>query len=457
MASKNVEIISDCFIKPEFISQETNKPTYFSPWDLCMITVNYIQKGLLYPLPNTQDFNITTYLDDLKQALAITLTHFHPLAARLTSVKNESPPSFTVFIDPENSPGARFIHAKVNLTIDDILTPNDVPLVVQSFFDHDKAIDYDARDLSLLSIQVTELTDGIFIGCSINHMAADGSSYWHFFNSFSEVFKSKGQNGKFCSPVPISRPPILKRWIPDGSDPILILPFTHEDEFIDIPNPPLLRERIFHLSSDSLSKLKAKVNLECNMTKISTLQCLSAVVWRCITRARRFPPEKETGCRLAINNRSRLCPPLSQNYFGNSIQTVRETLRAGELLDRGVGRVAQMLHEGVVNHSDKVIRDYVDSWVRKPFVYKMAQFFDPSSIQMGSSPRFDMYGNEFGLGKGLAILSGYANKFDGKVTLYEGREGGGSIDLEVCLVPENMALFECDEEFMSLVNEVETF
>lgn len=64
-----------------------------------------------------------------------------------------------------------------------------------------------------------------------------------------------------------------------------------------------------------------------------------------------------------------------------------------------------------------------------------------------------MYGNEFGLGKGLAVLSGYANKFDGKVTLYEGREGGGSMDLEVCMLPENMDRFERDEEFMSLVDE----
>ncbi|KAJ0795374.1 putative transferase [Helianthus annuus] len=72
---------------------------------------------------------------------------------------------------------------------------------------------------------------------------------------------------------------------------------------------------------------------------------------------------------------------------------------------------------------------------------------------MGSSPRFDMYGNKFGLGKALAFLSGYANKFDGKVTLYPGREGRGGIDLEVCLLPENMAAFESDEEFISIVNE----
>lgn len=414
-----------------------------------MISVNYIQKGLLYPLPENQDFSITTFLEDLKDSLSATLTHFHPLAARLATVKNENPPSFTVFINSDNSPGARFIHSAVNLTVADILTPTDVPVVVQSFFDHHKAIDYDGHDLSLLSVQVTELIDGIFIGCSINHMVVDGSSFWHFFNSWSEVFNSKRRNDRL---VPISRSPVLERWVPVGSDPILTLPFTQEDEFIDRPYPPLLRERIFHFSSESLRNLKSKVNSECNTTKISTLQSLSALVWRCITRARRFPPDKETGCRMAINNRSRMSPPLPENYFGNSIQTVRVSTTAGELLEQGVGWTAWRLHEAVVNHGDKEIRGYMDLWVKSPFVYKMGVFFDGNSIQMGSSPRFDMYGNEFGLGKGLAVLSGYANKFDGKVTLYAGREGGGSMDLEVCLLPENMAVFESDEEIMSVVN-----
>ena len=78
----------------------------------------------------------------------------------------------------------------------------------------------------------------------------------------------------------------------------------------------------------------------------------------------------------------------------------------GELLDQSVGWAARHLHEAVVNHGDKEIREYVDSWVKSPYVYKMNLFFDANSIQMGSSPRFNMYGNEFGLGKGLEVLSG---------------------------------------------------
>jgi hypothetical protein len=60
-----------------------------------------------------------------------------------------------------------------------------------------------------------------------------------------------------------------------------------------------------------------------------------------------------------------------------------------------------------------------------------------------------MYGNEFGMGKALAVRSGYANKFDGKITSYPGLEGGGSIDLEVCLSLDKMMALETDKEFTS--------
>nr|POF07583.1 bahd acyltransferase dcr [Quercus suber] len=71
---------------------------------------------------------------------------------------------------------------------------------------------------------------------------------------------------------------------------------------------------------------------------------------------------------------------------------------------------------------------------------------------MGSSPRFNMYGNEFEMGKAAALRSGYANKFDGKVSSYPGYEGGGSIDLEVYLSPDSMSALESDKEFMDAVS-----
>ncbi|XP_021903461.1 uncharacterized acetyltransferase At3g50280 [Carica papaya] len=447
MDSSAVRHISESFVKPHWKTEESKPPFYLTPWDLAMLSVQYIQKGLLFAKPPKpvihlqQDDFINYFLDKLKDSLSLALVHFYPLAGRLVTRKQDDPPYF-VFVDCNNSPGAKLIHAALDMTMEEILSPVYVPLVVQSFFDHDRAVNHDGHTRPLLSIQVTELVDGVFIGASMNHAIGDGTSFWHFFNTWSEIFQGKS------SPSSISRPPVLDRWFPDGYGPIINLPFTHQDQFIKRYESPKLMERIFHFSAETIAGLKSKANAEYNTTKISSFQSLSALVWRSITRARHLPPDQTTCCRLAINNRPRLDPPLSPDYFGNSIQTAQGVSKAGELLEQNLGWAAWKLHEAVANHNDRAVRGFVEEWLKNPFVYHM-DLFDPFSVMMGSSPRFNKYGNEFGMGKAVALLSGYSHKFDGKVSCYPGHEGGGSIDLEVCLLPEFMGALESDEEFMS--------
>lgn len=454
MNSPAVQYMSECFVQPEYFSEEMKQPCYLTPWDLVMLSVQYIQKGLLFRKPaippasgDQVDF-IKTLLDRLKHSLSLTLVHFYPLAGRLVTRQTDSPPSYVVFVDCNNSPGAKFIHTSLDMAISDILSPTYVPLVVQSFFDHDRALNHDGHSRPLLSIQVTELVDGIFIGCSMNHVLGDGTSFWNFFNAFSEIFQAQG---KMAS---ISRPPVIKRWFPDGRDPIINLPFTHRDEFIRRYEAPQLLERIFHFTGESIARLKAKANAEAgnNTNKISSFQALSALVWRSITRIRNLPPDQTTSCRMAADNRPRLEPPLPREYFGNSINPLRGVTTVGELLGHDLGWAAWKLHQTVVNQTDKAVREWLDAWWKSPFMYHLDRLFDPFSIMMGSSPRFNKYGNEFGLGQAVALRSGYAHKFDGKVSAYPGHEGGGSIDLEICLPPHSMTALEADEEFMEVTS-----
>ena len=69
----------------------------------------------------------------------------------------------------------------------------------------------------------------------------------------------------------------------------------------------------------------------------------------------------------------------------------------------------------------------------------------------GNSPQFDVFGNDFGWGRPVAVRSGSANKVDGRATVYEGIDGGGSMGMEVCLSPEALARLVADDEFMSAV------
>uniref|UniRef100_A0A1J3EMS0 Putative acetyltransferase n=1 Tax=Noccaea caerulescens TaxID=107243 RepID=A0A1J3EMS0_NOCCA len=446
-SSPSIKIISKCFVKPNTIPEESEKPYYLSPWDYAMLSVHYIQKGLLFHKPL---HSIDTLLQKLRDSLAITLVHFYPLAGRLSTLKTETPKSYSVFVDCNNSPGAGFIYATSDLCVADIVGPKYVPLIVHSLFDHHRAVNHDGVTMSLLSVQVTELVDGIFIGLSMNHAMGDGTSFWKFFKSWSEIFQAQesNKNDDLC----LKNPPVLQRYIPQGYGPLLSLPYSHPDEFIRPYDSTILKERIFCFSSETIRMLKAKINEACGTTSISSFQSLTGVIWRCITRARNLPLEQETSCRLAADNRARMYPPLPKDYFGNCISALKTAAKAGELMENDIGRAALKVHQVVAELTSEKVSQMIEQWLKSPFIYHIDRLFEPMSVVMGSSPRFDKYGCEFGMGKALALRSGYAHKFDGKVSAYPGREGGGSIDLEVCLVPEFMEALESDEEFMALVS-----
>ncbi|KAM1803736.1 hypothetical protein ACFX12_029688 [Malus domestica] len=152
-----------------------------APWDLRLIQIDYIHKGLLFKKSaETEESN--SLIDHLKSTLARTLNIFYPLAGRLALTKNVNDNTGSFFIDC-NGDGAEFVHAaadgvKVVDILESVYLADDI---VNHLFSMMEAWKYEGVTKPLLAVQVTELVDGIFIGCSINHMVVDGTSLWHFF------------------------------------------------------------------------------------------------------------------------------------------------------------------------------------------------------------------------------------------------------------------------------------
>ncbi|KAI3860838.1 hypothetical protein MKX03_002454 [Papaver bracteatum] len=386
-----------------------------------MLSSHSLQKGLLFakptPLSDHEDGPMIKIIDQLKSSLSLTLGHFYPLSGRLSTKKQDDPPSYKVSIDCSNSQGAEFIYAIAEcVAVADILNPLNVPPVVRSFFAFDGSINHDGHTEPLLVVQVTELVDGFFLGCSFNHVVGDGASFWHFFSSWAEICKS---NGNIES---ISRPPIINRWFPEEKHQQaeysgINLPYSHHDEFIErYITPPPLDKRIFHFSAQFISQLKTKANNECCTSNISSLQALSALVWRSVTRAR---------------------------------FVVMGSAKSQELLSHGFGWAAWLLHEAVAGRTDDKVRRWLNNWSMNPSFLHIGRFYGEPVLTIGSSPRFDMYGCDFGWGKPMAVRSGSAFDSGGNIWSYPGCEGGGSVDLEICLPPETMSALVSDEEFIS--------
>ncbi|KAI3943600.1 hypothetical protein MKX01_039228 [Papaver californicum] len=411
-----VHILSKGSIEPSCIIEETQEEFYLTPWDLSFLSAQPIQKGLLFA--KTPSF------------------HFYPLCGRLSTRKQDDPPSYTVFLDCNNSQGAEFIYAIVeNVTVADILNPLNVPPIVRSFFASKESINHDGHTEPLLAIQVTELVDGYFIGCSFNHVLGDGTSFWHFFHTWAEICRTKG-NIESISFLP----PITKRWFSEEEQ-------QHQD-YTGF-NLPFSHEGFFDFSAQSIAQLKTKANSDACTNKISSLQALSALVWRSVTRVLGVHEEQETACRLLVNDRLRLSPHLSINYFGCSAGSVAGITKSGELLGDDLGWAAWLLHEAVASRTDDRVRQWLNNWPKSSSFLPVRRVHGQAMVSIGSSPRFDMYGCEFGWEKAIAVRSGSSVNYSGNVWLYPGCEGGGSVDLELCLPQEKMSALESDEEFTS--------
>ncbi|KMZ75920.1 hypothetical protein ZOSMA_109G00100 [Zostera marina] len=118
----------------------------------------------------------------------------------------------------------------------------------------DYLINHDGHHLPLLAVQVTELIDGIFLGCTVNHILCDGTSFWNFMRMWSDVV-----SGKLFFSDDQKRPLLIH----NTSSPIK-LPFQNLDTLIDKSESsvPDLQDKIFHFSPASIARLKKQVNSE---------------------------------------------------------------------------------------------------------------------------------------------------------------------------------------------------
>ena len=127
--------------------------------------------------------------------------------------------------------------------------------------------------------------------------------------------------------------------------------------------------------------------------------------------------------------------------------------KVDDLMRNDVGRAAMLVNKSIKTQDNKTtLLGLIKYFEENPCVIlpgSKSPYYKPNGLTIGGSPRFDMYGPEFALGKAMAVLAGYSSREGGKVTANPGREGGGSVDLEVCLKPETMNALELDEDFMS--------
>ncbi|KAG2406675.1 putative acetyltransferase [Vigna angularis] len=362
-------VISKCTVVPH--QNSTLGDLKLSISDLNMFLAHYIQKGCLFTTPSHPSH---TLIPHLTNALSRTLSIFPPLAGRFKTNAHGH-----VYIAC-NDAGVDFIHATAtNLSVTDLLSPSDVHSAFKKFFPFHHKLSYTAHSSPIMAIQVTELADGIFIGCAVCHAVTDGSSFWNFFNTFSAVSR-----GLICP----SRLPDFHRESILMSKVVLRLPqarvnresiqklkgsvnnsrkiFGAEKEEVDV-------ELMAKLSNDTALK-KVAVG---ETTEISSFQALCALMWRCVTRARNLEKGKTTTLRMAVNVRQRSEPKLGDCYFGNAIQSIVTHAVVGDVVSMDLGWCAEQVHKSVTAFSSDTVRRNVENWEREPKCFELGNHDGP--------------------------------------------------------------------------------
>ncbi|XP_074310439.1 putative acetyltransferase At3g50280 [Silene latifolia] len=462
MASNDVEVklISKCFVKPKSQVEESKTPHYLLGTDLKWLSIRYIQTGFLYNKPITKDFDINAFVEKLKQSLSHALVYYYPLAGRFTTVTYEDEHACSIYVDCNKGPGARFIHAScVHATVSDIAGySNNMLPAIGPFCNLGEVelVCYDGHTRALLSLQVTELKDGVCVGITMNHSIGDGSSFIHFVNSLSEICRSLIDQEQT---IPLSLMPIFKPFLPQGCNLLQKLPYLEPNEFISrVDNDPRLKEKIFHFSLSSISNLKKRVNSEWpeGLGKISSFQALAALIWISINRAQKKSAQAIAVCIMPVNCRALYNPPLSPAQFGNHAQQLVIVRKVGELIENGLVQAAVVIHQGILGYDHKVAAQRLKAMMENPTVLCLDESGENKDeinvVNFTWSSKFDIYGVDFGLGKPMAARNASSSKRDGRVVIRMARDGIGSIDLEVSLCSETMMALELDQEFMEFAS-----
>ncbi|CAI0450369.1 unnamed protein product [Linum tenue] len=277
-----VQVLSTSLVHAHNKTTPPSERIPLTPCDLRLLLVGTIQKGLLFRKPTAAA--AAAFVDNLKSSFSAALASFYPFAGRLSADEHPEDGTATVYIDC-NDAGAPFVHASAaGVSVADILDPVYIPPVLWSFFPLNWLRNHHGFDHPLAAVQVTELSDGIFVGWTISHAVADGATIWKFVKSWSALCRRGGHDSS-------STAAFSRDWFIDEKHRPIKMPITKFKEFEEDEGKivfPSLKERVLHFSRRKLDDLKARANTEVADIgfggKISSLQSLISHLWRAVIR-----------------------------------------------------------------------------------------------------------------------------------------------------------------------------
>lgn len=329
-------------------AEETEKGHYF----LCNLDQNIAVTMRTIYFYKSEERGNEEAPEVIKESLSRVLVHYYPLAGRLT-VSSEG----KLIVDCTGE-GPLFVEAEAGCSMFEMLgMARANPMVLKDLVYEVPEAKY-ILETPIFTVQVTKFNCGAFaVGIAMNHCMADGISAVEFINSWGETARG----------LPVTIPPVLSRTLLKARDPPKIE--SPHNEFLEIEDMSNTHElynneemmyKSFFFEPEKLARLKNKAMEDGVLTKCTTFEALSGLVWRARCKALGMSPNQQTKLLFAVDGRSRFNPPLPKGFFGNGIVLTNSLCKAGELVENPLSHAVGLVQDAVKLVTDSYMRSAID-------------------------------------------------------------------------------------------------
>uniref|UniRef100_A0A0E0KWE4 Uncharacterized protein n=1 Tax=Oryza punctata TaxID=4537 RepID=A0A0E0KWE4_ORYPU len=286
------------------------------------------------------------------------------------------------------------------------------------------------------------------VGFTAHHMVSDGRATSNFFLAWSQATR-----GVAIHPVPVHdrssfftpRDPPRVDYEHRGVE-FKTCDKMHRDDDGDADNGEVVTHKV-HFSREFISKLKALASAGGHRS-YSTLQCVVAHLWRCITMARGLEGSVATSVSIAVDGRARMSPPVPDGYTGNVVLWARPTATARELVTMPLQHAVGLINRAVARINDGYFKSFVDfancgavEEERLVSSADAAEMVLSPNIEVDSWLRIPFYELDFGSGQPFLFTPSYL-PVEGLLILLPSFSGDGSVDAYVPLFSHDMDTFK---------------
>ncbi|EXB38110.1 Agmatine coumaroyltransferase [Morus notabilis] len=429
-------------------------------FDTCWFKFPPVERLFFYSLPQPKQTFLDSTIPKLKHALSLTLQHFLPLAGNLTWPRDSPKP--IILYTPND--GVSLTVAESNAAEKDedfdFLSGNQARKAA-SFHPLVPKLKVSETGASVISLQITLFPNrGFCIGLACHHAVLDGKSTIMFMKSWAHFCRSEKPD------LPPELTPFydrsdindqhgldmlyLNNWlslskIPNPKDDPNLFQFF---SFMDVPSDFV--RVTFELTRADITKLRQKVlstweKLGLTELHLSSFVLTFAHTLVCMLKLKETDVEnrdtkrKATTFGFTVDCRSRLRPPVPENYFGNCIgfaldyKDKRGVLKEEDPVAAVASEIGEMVKEfekvGVLEKALEVERNFFTVLSKEVFV-----------VGVAGSPRFGVYGIDFGWGKPQKVEIVSIDR-TGAISMAESRDGSGGVEVGLVLKKSEVNVF----------------